>query len=240
MEGKRAIIIGASSGIGRELAIILSRAGYTMGLAARRRDLLNELQQQLPGRAYVRTIDLACPQEAITNLEELITSLGGLDLLVISSGTGFLNPDLEWDLERDTVAVNVAGFTAMATTAMRSFIRQGAGHLVGISSLAALRGGAEAPAYNASKAYVSNYLEGLRQKAGRLKLPITITDIQPGFVDTPMAQGEGLFWVASPQKAAQQIFTAIQQRAPQAYVTRRWRLIAWVLKLLPDALYNRI
>ena len=77
------------------------------------------------------------------------------------------------------------------------------------------RGGA-APAYNASKAFVSNYMEGLRQKVRKPNLPITVTDIQPGLVDTAMAQGEGLFRVAPPEKAARQIHEVIKRRRKHA------------------------
>ncbi|HAE39398.1 MAG TPA: oxidoreductase, partial [Candidatus Riflebacteria bacterium] len=132
------------------------------------------------------------------------------------------------------------GFAAMATAAMKLFIDQGYGHLVGISSIGALRGNRDSPAYNASKAFVSNYLEGLRVKAVRSGLPIYITDILPGFVDTAMAQGPGLFWVAMPEKAAAQILVAIDKKKRRAYITRRWRLIAWLMQVMPDFLYERI
>jgi short-subunit dehydrogenase len=206
---KKAVVIGASSGIGRELSLLLGSSGYALGLAARRVELLEELAGKLPA-AVVRGIDVSSPHQAMERLELLIKDMGGVDLVVISAGTGHLNPELEWELELDTIAVNVTGFAAMANVAMRHFMEQGRGHLVGISSIAALRGGAAAPAYNASKAFVSNYLQGLRQKVGRLGLPITITDIQPGLVDTAMAKGEGLFWVQSPDKAAAQIMEAIR------------------------------
>jgi short-subunit dehydrogenase len=87
---------------------------------------------------------------------------------------------------------------------------------------------------------VSSYLQGLRQKIAKLGIPIYVTDIRPGFVDTAMAKGEGLFWVQSPQKAAGQIYEAIQNKRKVAYITKRWRLVAWILKALPDAIYHRI
>jgi short-subunit dehydrogenase len=87
---------------------------------------------------------------------------------------------------------------------------------------------------------MSNYLEGLRIKARRAGLPIAVTDIQPGFVDTAMAQGHGLFWVAPPQKAARQIYKAIQRKAKRAYVTKRWSVIGWLLKILPDFIYSKM
>ncbi|OGS07214.1 MAG: oxidoreductase [Elusimicrobia bacterium RIFOXYA12_FULL_51_18] len=236
---RKAIIIGASSGIGLELARRMYAKGYAVGLAGRRVELLKGLQKELQGRSYVKRIDVADPS-AMDQLKELIAEMGGADVVIVSSGTGFINPGLEWGKEKETIDVNVSGFAAMANVAFEYFRGRGSGHLVGISSIAAIRGGGEAPAYNASKAFASNYLEGLRQKAGKLKLPITVTDIQPGFVDTAMAQGEGLFWVAPARKAARQIFSAIEKKKSHAYVTKRWRLIAWLLKLIPGRLYCKL
>ena len=178
--------------------------------------------------------------KVVPQLEKLIAEMGGVDLVVINAGVGFINPELDWEKEKTTIDTNVSGFAAMANVTLKHFIQQSSGHLVGISSIAALRGAGATPAYNASKAFVSNYLEGLRQKVSKLKLPIIVTDIQPGLVDTAMAQGEGLFWVAPPEKAAQQIFNAIQRGKKHAYVTKRWRAIAWLLKLAPDFVYRKM
>lgn len=237
---KKAIIVGASSGIGKALARVLAAEGYSLGLAARRIPLLLELQQEIGSHVAIKPIDVSNPSEAISRFSELVQELGGVDLVVISAGTGFINPELDWQKEQETIAVNVTGFAAIANATMQHFLNAGTGHLVNFSSIAALRGSGDAPAYNASKAFETNYLEGLRQKVARQRLPITITDIQPGFVDTAMAKGEGLFWVASPEKAARQIFQTIKARRKHAYVTRRWRLIAWLLKLIPDFLYHRL
>jgi short-subunit dehydrogenase len=207
---------------------------------ARRIDLLQELTSNLPNRAFSRQADIADHRPAMAILENLIEEMGGVDLVVISSGAGFINPDLDWANEKETVDVNVIGFAAMANVAFRHFVKAGSGHLVGISSIAAIRGSGGAPAYAASKAFMSNYLEGLRISALRAGLPIAVTDIQPGFVDTALAQGPRLFWVASPQKAARQIYDAIQRKARHAYVTRRWSVIGWMLKVLPYFIYSKL
>jgi short-subunit dehydrogenase len=237
---KRAIVIGASSGIGRELAIVLSQNGFAVGLMARRIDLLEELRSSLPNPAFSRQADISDYSSAMAILENLIEEMGGVDLVVISSGTGFINPDLDWVMEKTTLDVNVTGFTALANVAFRHFVEAGRGHLVGISSIAAIRGSAVAPAYSASKAFMSNYLEGLRIRARKAGLPIVVTDIQPGFVDTAMAKGQGLFWVAPPQKAARQIHKAIQRKARHAYVTKRWSVVGYLLKVLPSSLYSKL
>jgi short-subunit dehydrogenase len=237
---KKAIVIGASSGIGRSLAELLARRGYAVAIAGRRVDLLAEVQRRSPNIFQIKSIDVAHPADAMRSFEELIAEMGGMDLAIVSSGVGFPNHDLSWDPECATIAVNVAGFAAMANVAARHFATCGSGHLVGVSSIAALRGNGSAPAYNASKAFVSNYLEGLRLKFAKLNLPVTVTDVQPGFVNTAMAQGDGLFWVASPEKAAEQIFDAIKRRRAHVYVTKRWRLIAWLLKILPAFLHKKL
>jgi len=237
---KKAIVIGASSGIGKELARVLSQNGYAVGLTGRRVELLTALQNELSTESFVKPMDISQTDEAIRQLTELINEMNGVELVVISAGVGFINSEFEWEKEKATIETNVFGFAAVANVAVKHFLEQRAGHLVGISSIAALRGTGGAPAYNASKAFVSNYLEGLQQKCVKLKLPIVVTDVKPGFVDTTMAQGEGLFWVAPPEKAAQQIYKAIKARKTHAYVTKRWRSIGVLLKLLPSSIYNKI
>lgn len=237
---KRAIVIGASSGIGRALALRLAREGYAVGLTARRLPLLLELQAEIGPRAFVKQMDVSDTARAMTLLEELIAEMGGVDLVVVNAGTGHTNPDLAWEPEQETIGVNVLGFTAMANVAYRHFVGRGAGHLVGISSIAALRGSGGAPAYNASKAFVSNYMDGLRHKLARLGSPVVITDIQPGFVRTAMAQGPHVFWAASPGKVAEQIWQAIRRRRKRVVITRRWRLIAWLMRIVPDGVYQRL
>ncbi len=237
---KKAIVIGASSGIGKELAKVLSQNGYAVGLTGRRIELLTALQNELPTESFVKAMDVSQTDKAIEQLTELISEMNGVELVVISAGVGFINNEFEWEKEKATIETNVTGFAAMTNVAVQHFLEQRAGHLVGISSIAALRGSGGAPAYNASKAFVSNYLEGLQQKFVQLKLPIVVTDVKPGFVDTAMAQGEGLFWVAPPEKAARQIYKIIKARRTHAYVTKRWRLIGLLLKLMPNYIYNRI
>jgi len=235
----RAIIVGASSGIGEALARQLADDGWALGLAARRGErlaaLAGELTSRSPGRTVVhRALDLRDPDAAIIIFEALIGNLGGVDLVVICSGVGHENPALQWPPEAETVAVNVAGFAAIAVAAMRHFEDRRTGHLVGLSSLAALHGHGDAPAYGASKAFVSRYLQALRHRAAARKHSIVVTDIQAGFVDTAMAKGEGLFWVAPVEKAARQIVAAIRRKRSHAYVTRRFRLVAWLLRIIPD------
>lgn len=194
---KQAILIGASSGIGRALAKVLVREGYVVGIAARRLPLLQELQQELGDRALAKRMDVADVPRAMDDLSTWLKELGDVELVVLNAGLGHTNPDLRWDREDETIRVNVQGIAALANVAMRHFIQYGAGHLVGISSVAGVRGNSRAPAYCASKAFLSTYLDSLRYRAWHLGLPIAVTDVRPGFVDTAMGQSPQRFWVAS-------------------------------------------
>jgi len=237
---KKAILIGASSGIGCALARVLVREGYVVGIAARRVPLLLELQQELEDRALVKFMDVADVPRAMADLTDWLEELGDVDLVVLNAGTGHTNPDLRWDWEDEAIRVNVLGIAALANVAMRYFIQRGVGHLVGISSVAGVRATSRAPAYCASKAFLSTYLDALQYRVWRLGLPIAVTDIRPGFVDTAMGQSPQRFWVASPELAAEQIYTAIRRRKRRAYITRRWILVAWLMQMLPDWLYRRL
>jgi len=237
---KKIIIIGATSGIGKELAKTFSLNNYEVGIAGRRANLLKELASELPTKTYTATIDVKKTEYAIQSLEKLIAEMGNVDIIIISAGIGHINPSLDWLQEKETIDTNVLGFTAMAGVAVRYFIKKGSGHIVGISSIASIRGYDKTPAYNASKAFMSNYLEGLTRKIAKEKLRITATDIQPGFVDTAMAKGDHLFWVASPKEAAKQIYNAIKQKKEKAYITKRWVIIAWLLRILPRYLYKKL
>ncbi|MGV8993666.1 MAG: SDR family NAD(P)-dependent oxidoreductase [Flavobacterium sp.] len=237
---KKAIIIGATSGIGKGLAKILAENNYKVGITGRRTELLDELNSQNTNSYFARTFDITETELIGENLEALVTELGGLDLLIISSGTGDLNEKLDFEIEKRTIDTNVSGFTCIANWTFNYFENQKSGHLVAISSIGGLRGSRIAPAYYATKAYQVNYLEGLRQKARKLDQQIYVTDVRPGFVDTDMAKGEGQFWVATVDKAARQIFEAINQKKKIVYVTKRWRLIALILKRVPRQIYDRM
>lgn len=236
---KYAIVIGASSGIGKALALELSESGYIVGITGRRKLELKAIKSANPDSFHLSAFDLTGP-EVTSHLKTLVESLGGLDILVISSGTGELNSNLDFNLESPTIDLNIRAFTEVADWAYNYFKDQGSGHLAAISSIGGLRGGRHAPAYNASKAYQINYLEGLRQKSTFEKSNITITDIRPGFVDTAMAKGESFFWMASPKKAASQIMNILKKKKSVGYVTKRWVIFALLLKLIPRTLYQKL
>lgn len=234
----KAIVLGASSGMGKELVKILVKNGYNVGITGRREHLLKELKAAFPGRIFYEAFDIRDLSKTTRSIGELIRSLNGLDLLVLCSGVGFLNEELDSEPEFQTIYTNVTAFTDIMTFTFRYFRKHPPGHLVGLTSIAAFRGNKSAPAYNASKAYQSNYLEGLRQKSINEKLKITVTDIRPGFVATDMAKGEKLFWAATPEKAAVQIFRAIRRKKHTAYITKRWGILALLMRMAPRWMYD--
>lgn len=236
---KNAVVVGASSGIGRALVDFLVKDGYRVGVMSRRVELLEELAAFHGDNVAVMQIDIS-DQSCSENLRIISEKLGRIDLAIISSGTGFENDSLALEPELETIKTNVVGFTCVANFFMHLFMTNGSGHLVAITSIAALRGSRGAPAYNATKAFQTNYLEGLRQKAVQAGTGIVVTDVRPGFVDTDMAKGEGLFWVAPVEKAARQIFAAIKRKKHIVYITHRWNLVAMLLRLMPNFIYNRM
>jgi short-subunit dehydrogenase len=237
---KKAIIIGATSGIGKGLAELLTENGYLVGITGRRTELLFQIKKENPSSYLIKTFDITEIEKIEQKLMELTTELGGLDLLIISSGIGDINENLDFEIEKRTIETNVLGFTCVADWVFNYFEKQKFGHLVAISSIAGIRGNRQATSYNATKSYQINYLEGLRQKSVKLKMPIFVTDIRPGFVNTEMAKGEGLFWVSSVVKAVKQIFNAIRKKKKVVYVTKRWRITAFVLKNIPNIIYEKM
>jgi short-subunit dehydrogenase len=239
MTQKKVIVIGASSGIGLEIANIYVSLGWKVGITGRRIELLNELQAAHPSQVIASCFDVM-GNENISKLNELIQALGGLDVLIYNAGYGEPSKELNTEIEQTITRTNVNGFVDIVSFAFNYFTRKGSGQIVLTSSVAALRGNGWSPAYSASKAFMSNYAEGLNIKAAKMKKNIVVTDIRPGFIDTKMGQGPGRFWVAPPYKAAKQIVYAISKKKRVAYVTRRWWLVAQVMKVVPYSIYRRL
>jgi len=179
-------------------------------------------------------------EEAEKILKDMINEMGGVDLIILSSGVAHPNPKFDWKKEVETIDVNVTGFARMVNVAVHHFTARKKGHLVGITSISGIRGNSVAPAYGASKSFETNYLEAIRHRFAKTNVPVCVTTVQPGFVDTAMAKGDGQFWVAPVEVASLQILNAIRARKSNVYVTKRWRVIAWFLRVLPDSLYHKL
>ena len=236
---KRAVVIGATTGIGRALAERLAREGYRVGITGRRAGELASLAAGSP-ESFVSAVFDATGNDAVDRLQELIGRLGGVELFVFNAGTGDLNPELDPATEERTNRLNIEAFTRLCCAAYDYFRMNGGGHIAAVTSVMGVRGSGAAPSYAASKAYQINYLEGLRQRSVKCGHGITVTDIRPGSVDTAMMKGEGHFWIATPERAARAIMKAIRRKSAVQYVTSRWAIIGRLLKIMPRAIYNRM
>lgn len=235
---QKVIIIGATSGIGEALAKLYLQDDHTVAITGRRKELLDSFQSAFP-KVFTECFDVT-GNENIKHFQSLIDKLGGLDILIYSSGYGEPSKKLSWDIDKQTTLTNVNGFVEIVNFAFNYFVKQGHGQIAGISSIAANRGNSIAPAYSASKAYMSTYLEGLHMKAFKMKLAISITDIQHGFVKTKMAKGNKQFWISSVERATKQIYKAISLKRKRAYITKRWWIIAIILKHMPYWIAKRM
>ena len=235
---KQAIIIGASSGIGWELGVQLAAQGYQLGLMARREKCLEKLVDSLPGTHFIQTTDVANAEQAQNELSALLDRMGDVELIIVNSGVGSKEKVLDWVVERQMIDVNIRGFAAMSIVAMNHFVKRGGGHLAGVSSAAAHFSGGLTLTYNASKAFASNYLNGMRSRAARSKLPITVTTIEPGFVETPMVEGRPM-WMATVEKAVTQMVAGLIKKKNYIYITRRWVVVVRLLQVMPDWLIRK-
>lgn len=234
------IIIGATSGIGKALFEKYAIEGNRVGIIGRRGHLLEKLCQQFPSHTLRAVADVTKPAEIDQAINMLNSELGHVDIAIVCSGIGEINPTLDYSVEQKTIDTNVTGWTFVVNKLYNLFEKQENGHLVAITSIGGLRGEPQAPAYNATKAYQINYMEALAKKAYKGGKHVCTTDVRPGLVDTAMAKGEGLFWVMSVDKVARQIYDAICKKKSKVYVTKRWHLLAIINKILPFAIYKRL
>lgn len=240
---KKAIIIGASSGMGREIAKLLSKDGYEVGLVARRMELLESLQADLANPSYIKQIDVADPL-AREKLQELIYQMEGLDLCVISISANCDNQKGtdDWSKNELTIDVDGKGFIALADLVLEYFETQNHGHLVGISSTSGLRGSAATPVYSAIKACLSCYMEAQRNFMVQNNFNIQITDVVPGWVAieyAPMGTDPAAYWEIPVEQAGKEIVAGIKAQQKMVYVPRKVLAVALLLKYLPDWAYNK-
>ena len=244
----RALVVGASSGMGEALVRRLVAEGYAVGAIARRRTLLDDLARDLvdastvsTGRLVVRVHDVANAAEVPQLFEEIVRDLGGLDLIVFAAGIMPKVGPAEYDTEKDLeqLTVNVGGCIAWCNAAARLFQTQRSGTIVGISSIAGDRGRKGNPVYGTTKAAMNTYLEALRNRLA--EYGVHVTTIKPGFVDTPMTKGlPGLFWLISADRAAELVLNAVKSRANVRYVPRRWFFVGTVIRCIPSFVFKKM
>lgn len=237
---KRVVIIGASSGMGQEVARVYLQRGYRLGIAARREDRLLALKQETPDSVVTSVIDVTA-QDAPQKLRALIDELGGMDLFFYASGIGKQNRNLMLDIELNTVNTNAVGFTRMIGEAYRYFAEQGHGHIAAITSIAGTKGLGPAPSYSATKAMQNVYLQALEQQANARKLKIRFTDIRPGFVDTDLLKGDFRYpMMLKPDKVARQIVSAIDHKRHIAVLDWKYAIITSLWRRLPRPLWRHL
>lgn len=234
-QGKRAIVVGASSGIGLEVAKLLMAQGWKVGVAARRIEQMKDL-----GAAAVEHIDVTT-DDATKGLQRLISKLGGMDLYFHASGIGKQNGELTADIELATLQTNGVGFTRMIGEAYRYFVKQGSGHIAAITSIAGTKGLGPAPSYSATKAMQNVYLQALEQQARSRGLDIVFTDVRPGFVDTALLAGDFHYpLMLRPEKVAQEIVCAINHHQHIRIIDWRYRILTAVWRRIPRWIWRRI
>lgn len=231
---KKAIVIGASSGIGLEVAKLLVKEGWKVGVAARRVELMQNI-----GAVAVEQIDVTA-ENATEALQRLISKTGGMNLFFYASGIGKQNRQLQEDIELATLQTNGVGFTRMIGEAYRYFAVQGGGHIAAITSIAGTKGLGPAPSYSATKAMQNVYLQALEQQAVSRGLHIRFTDIRPGFVDTALLSGDFHYpMMLKPEKVAREIVHAINHRQHIRVIDWRYRLLTAFWRRIPRFLWRR-
>lgn len=229
--------MGASSGFGAELASLYTAAGHEVACASRRRPT----GQGAVGSGQWMAIDVNSP-EAPGQLLALIERLGGMDLYIHVAGIGYDDPELTPEREVAIVQTNCVGFVRMVSTAFTWFrANNPRGQIAAISSVGGTRGTTPMEAYSASKRFDWTYLEGLRQRAAVSNLPISITDIRPGWTKTALLKpGKKYPLLMDPTRASHKIMQAISRRKKVEYIDRRWHLLCLGWRLIPAAIWRHI
>lgn len=244
---KHAIVVGASSGIGRAVAEALAHAGTQVALVARRGDELSQICAEINGlhggRAFAYVHDVHQIEDAPVLLQQIAHEMGGLDLIVYAAGILPPTKATEYNSEMDAeiIAVNLVGAVAWLNAAADRFQHTKSGTIVGISSVAGERGRRGSPAYGASKAALNTFLESLRN---RLAVQgVQVVTIKPGYVATPMTQSakiSKLFPIIPADRAARQIVTAAQHGQRSAYVPGLWGPVMWLVRAIPSRIFRRL
>lgn len=236
---KKVIIIGATSGIGEEIAKIYIAQGWQVGIAGRSEEALTVLAATAPAQVKTQVIDVTSA-DAPEQLQSLIEKLGGMDLFLLSSGIGSQNVKLEPEIELNTARTNVEGFIRMVTAAYRFFKEQGSGHLAVISSVAGTKGLGSAPAYSATKRFQNTYIDALAQLARMERLSIQFTDIRPGFVATALLKNRKYPLLMRADSTAQHIVKALTNKKRVAIIDTRYAILVFFWQLIPRWLWERL
>ena len=236
---KRIVIVGATSGIGREVACLFAQQGWIVGAAGRREKELKELQLLYPQQIHTEVIDITT-EEATAGLSHLIEFCGGMDVYFHASGIGKQNYSLNSAIELATIKTNGEGFVRMITAAWDYFRQKGQGHIAVISSIAGTKGLGSAPAYSATKRFQNTYIEALDQLAHINRLPIVFTDIRPGFVATPLLKDDKYPLLMNVSAVAAHIINALNKKKRTVIIDRRYQVLVFFWRLIPKWLWVKL
>lgn len=236
---KKIIIIGATSGIGREVALSYKTLGWKVGIAGRREAELEALRAEAPSQISAQVLDVT-KEDAADKLHALIEQMGGMDVFLLSSGIGKQNYTLQTDIELATAATNVEGFIRMTNAAYHYFEKQGYGHMAVISSIAGTKALGAAAAYSATKRFQNIYIDALDQLARMNKLKISFTDIRPGFVATPLLKDDSYPMLMKAPAVASNIVKAIEKKKRVAIIDWKYRLLVAFWRLIPRWIWLRL
>ena len=240
---KKAIVIGATSGIGLEVVKVLAELGWQIGIAGRRQELLAQISESIPNVKAAECIDIT-EHDASDKLHSLIEKMGGMDLYFHSSGIGFQNPELDFDKEVRTVETNAVGFTRMVNHVFKYFMKKPEQecHIAVISSIAGTKGLGAAPAYSASKRFINHYMECLAQLCAiRGVKNIHLHDIRPGFVRTALLDGGGYYPMQLEASAvAKEIVSGIEKDKSIITVDWKYRILVFFWRLIPRWIWVRL
>ncbi|MDQ2795964.1 MAG: SDR family oxidoreductase [Actinomycetota bacterium] len=245
----RALITGASSGLGAEMARQFAAAGHDLALCARRVERLQELRAEIlaahPGRTVaVRSLDVDDHDDVFTAFRELAGELGGLDRVIVNAGLGKGAPvgTGRFDVNRQTLMTNLVSGVAQCEAALELFRASGRGHLVVVSSVSALRGMPGAmTAYAASKAGLASVAEGLRSELSGTD--ITITTLFPGYIESEMNDSSAgrTPLMATTTDGVRAMVSAIEREAATAAVPAwPWRPLSVVVRYAPLGVLRRL
>lgn len=236
---KRIVIVGATSGMGYEITRLFREKGWRIGIAGRRTELLDKIRSEAPLQIEAEQIDVT-REDAPAKLLALIERLGGMDVFLLTSGIGSQNRSLSPEIELSTVQTNALGFTRMVVAAYNYFKEHGGGQLAVISSIAGTKGLGAAASYSATKRYQGIYIDALDQLAHMEKLPIVFTDIRPGFVRTDLLKNDRYPMTMEPQNVARRIVKAIERKRRRVIINRRYAVLVFFWRLIPNALWRRL
>lgn len=237
---KRIVIMGATSGIGLEVAQKLVLKGHKVGVAGRKVKVLQKLKELYPDNIEWEEIDIT-KSDAPNHLESLIKKLGGMDTYFHVSGVFYNNPDLKLEDEITTIETNAVGFARMTSTAYKYFREtRRAGHIAAITSVAGTRGMGPIASYSSTKKFGQTYLEALQQLAHLQKLNIKFTDVRPGWIRTPLMDPDQEYPLTMKLSyAGPLIIKTLNNKKTANYVDWKWEILMRICQLIPRYLWVR-